>query len=124
MKNKKLIKVLKGMLTSLKIFINEKFKLLCSLMFCIVCISAIVNQEYANKTTWIIVIVSAFILFTFISYIHEELFNVESKSDFPVLSKRLTKKDSKIIYVDKEDWQKAVLYLSTIEDYLQRKGML
>ena len=41
-----------------------------------------------------------------------------------MLSKRLTKKDSKIIYVDKEDWQKAVLYLSTIEDYLQRKGML
>lgn len=44
-------------------------------------------------------------------------------TQLPVLKNRITYKIGGEVRIDKEDWQKAVIYLSNIEDYIERNGL-
>lgn len=48
----------------------------------------------------------------------------ERKDDFPIPLKRYTKVDGNEVRIDKEDLDMAILYLSDVEDYAEKEGLL
>lgn len=78
------------------------------------------------KDNSIICIVGIILNYLVLHLIADFISNVSrtSRADIPVLNKRLTKKDDGRIYIEESVWQQAIIYLSNIEDYLERIGKL
>ncbi|MBO7695412.1 MAG: hypothetical protein J6T10_22535 [Methanobrevibacter sp.] len=48
---------------------------------------------------------------------------LKDQNKIPFLNKRFTQKTKDYIYIEKNDWSKAVLYMAEIEDYLENIGI-
>lgn len=48
----------------------------------------------------------------------------EEKDDFPIPLKRYTKVEDNEVRIDREDLDMAILYLSEVEDYAEKEGLL
>uniref|UniRef100_A0AAU8AZ56 Uncharacterized protein n=1 Tax=Dulem virus 36 TaxID=3145754 RepID=A0AAU8AZ56_9CAUD len=116
-----LIDVLKSKFSALIFMIVSEFTALKNIIVFAFPIAAIITKIDLK----LFVVVWLVILFI-LSVLNDTCYRVRgvSKEQLPVYSRRLTIKDEYGISIQEDDQQEAVIYLSAVEDYLQKRGLL
>lgn len=107
--------------------IHKYNQIIFNTIYFIMSIIAIVLYNTAEPKEWIIGLSLLYIAITIFSAFFKKFDETKNKKkkDFPIYKKRFTKKselDENMIYIRKEDWSEATLYLSEVEDYLENAG--
>lgn len=116
--------IIKAMLFKVTTFLKKNYIALCNFTFFLLSVFVVLNFKYGTKLQWIAILLFGYILISFLKYYLKSYFEKDEFDDFPVLKERLTKKTKGTVYLKTEDLQKATLFLSNVEDYLQNRGML
>jgi predicted DNA-binding protein (MmcQ/YjbR family) len=117
------IKVIKTMVSDAIDWKNRNYNLVLLLIYFIFTSIQIYNHEYYTADAWFTMSACLAAMICFLGYAHKMLYKAEKKR-FPVLKERLTTKIDDAVYINKDDWNKAIMYLADVEDYLERQGLL
>ena len=119
---KNLIKLFCGYLKTFKDFIIKNISTICLILQIFIGVLMIVLKfEMIYK---IIIYISIFLVLQILKVSVVELMELEKLNDFPLLEKRLTTKYDEMVTIPKDKYYEAIIYLSNIEDYLERRGLL
>ena len=117
------IKVFKVMFTNAIRWKDKNYNLILLLAYFIFTSIQIYNYEYYSANIWFTMSAGLAILICILGYAHEQAEKI-NKNRVPVLRGRMTTRVDDAVYVNKDDWEKAIIYLADIEDYLERQGIL
>ena len=117
------VKVIKIMYANLKRWHKNNYNLVLLMIYFIFTTIQIYNNEYYTADAWFIMSSGLAVLICIMGYAHEQLMK-ENRKKVPVLKGRMTIRLDDAVYVNKDDWEKAIMYLADVEDYLEKQGVL
>lgn len=113
-----------SLLTSIKGSVNwikTNVEFLVILLYIIVCVFYGFNYESMTLKSFIFLSIYTLCVIGFIKVCAN--YKIQSSAyHLPMVKNRFTKTDGDMVYIEKDKWSEAILYLNVVEDYLENIG--